>query len=258
MSGQKEYKIDLWFEPQKYLDLFGVEEGLERFEAVKKNLTPLLNADTTSNICIFLWEAMERALRLKKKIDEQNLDLLIPYPVEWIVIHKSNAFIGIMHPPQKPIGNCGILLEGPVDNKSRIDDYTMYDVDDGFVCIEQRFFEVKKIHGNRLVIKEPILLRLNFSSKEDQIAQKMMGHYVRNRKSIDLFCEKLDAELIISASKVVSYQVTRLAEVLLIFDGEGNLHYPKRPCIESEANVIDPYSAAYCDSLDKLPSFEKK
>lgn len=247
-----EYVINATCEDYRYFELFGIEEGLQRLEAVGKNIVPIICANTGNNICILFSEAIQRALSLKKVIDQYNYDLLVPYPVSWITVSRLTTpmtFTVI----SKPIGNCGIIFERDSVHCDNFEGFTMFEVDDVFMCLEKRTFEINKIDDNRIIIREPIVLVLSFPSRKDQLDYPITGYVVRNDKTIELFCERLDATIIVNALKstACSYRVLRKTEVLLSTNDDGSSSRVSTLSFNSETNSINKFAKPYCDLLDE-------
>lgn len=248
----RQYCINVLYDTDPYYRLFGAREGWERLAIAIQNIYSMLCADTGSSIYLLATEAVERAVNLKKVLDEYNESLLVPIPFSWITVHRVGddvlKFRCYLH--NKPRGNCGIVICPGVDAQREFAGFNSFALQEGLFCLEQRCFSLEELEERRTLISEPLILYLEFTSKEKQEAFQVFEHIpfvLRHENKLQLYVERLDCTLVVQAftQGARSYYIWRERESVIYPDSIPS-HKEMKP------NYIPKCCLPYCNSHEQL------
>lgn len=256
----KEYYVDTLIETSHYFSVFRARDAIERVTCISQNIKSITSVDTGSNYYLLASEAVERAISLKKVLDEYNDSLLVPICFSWIVVAPCGCDDKIWNGVhEKPQGNCGILIHPEIEWSRDLEGFTFSRLESGVLCLEQRFFSVEKISEEVTIITEPIVLTLIFESKEARDnfripAQAMSFSNLENE--LELYCERLDCSLIKRAISegAIEYSVCRKQEVTLFHREMTARRIGRFDGNTARSNTIPKCCLPYCDLLEEQPS----
>lgn len=260
----KEYRVDVLLEGLSYFDLFSARDAIEKVGSISQNIRSIISSDTGSNLYLLASEAIERALSLKKTLDDYNESLLVPVCFSWITVAPNGSAADVWEGAhKKPYGNCGILLHPDVEWSRELEGFTSLRLERGALCLERRLFSVEKEGDDITLITEPLVLALTFASKaqkESFVISPTIQSFSEEDTALELYLERLDCSLIKRAFSLgaVEYALWREQEIVLFGKKKSSRKTCRRSPYAFQPSRIPKSCLSYCDLLEELPAVEEQ